>query len=200
MPSAFARSRIKTWQLIASCFCFFYVYSAFAQEPTPRIGAMPRFEDYPAKRISTKRHARIVWPPNLDANDVQDAKFIDSVKEAVAHWPNFAGHFSIAHWGLGTDVRSIAIVDLATGKVFREMPFDLLDVPWDPDGKVPYRGFLSRRDSALLIASGCLYSEIQNLRECGWKYYKWDLDHFVLLTSKPGPTFPRRNLKGKAAQ
>lgn len=139
-------------------------------------------------QVSTKKPARILWPLNLDPNDRESGKFTDSIKEAVAHGPNFAGHYSIAHWGLGTGISSIAVVDLVTGEVFREMPFVFLDVPWDPESKIPYRGYSFRANSRLLIASGCFYKgESQSGNDCGWKYYKWEQNRFVLLSAVPGP-------------
>lgn len=124
----------------------------------------------------------------MDPNDPETGNFTESVKEAVAHGPNFAGHYSIAHWGLGTGVSSIAVVDLATGKVFREMPFVFLHVPWDPEDKSPYRGYSFRSDSKLLIASGCFYKgESQSGDDCGWKYYKWEQSRLVLLSAVRGP-------------
>ncbi len=162
--------------------------AAASQEPARRTVAKPRFEDYPVDQVSTKKPASIRWPPNMDPNDPETGKFTESVKEAVAHGPNFAGHYAIAHWGLGTGISSIAVVDLATGRVFREMPFVFVDVPWDPEDKSPYRGYSFRSDSTLLIASGCFYKgESQSGNDCGWKYYKWEQNRFVLLRAVPGP-------------
>jgi len=118
----------------------------------------------------------------------REPKIYRQRKEAVAHGPNFAGHYAIAHWGLGTGISSIAVVDLVTGEVFREMPFVFLDVPWDPESKIPYRGYSFRVNSRLLIASGCFYKgESQSGNDCGWKYYKWEQNRFVLLSAVPGP-------------
>lgn len=162
-----------------------------SQGPARKGTARPRFEDYSIKESWAGKPARIVWPSGMDSGDAENEKFIDSVKGVVAYGPNFAGHYSIAHWGLGTDVSSIAVVDLITGKVFKEMPFVFLHIPWDPERKSPYRGFLFRASSRLLIVSGCIYKgESQKHEDCGWKYYKWEQDHFALVSAVPGPVPP----------
>ena len=152
----------------------------------------PRFGEYPVDPVYALKTHRIVWSRNLNSGEPKDKKFADAVSRSVSHGPNFAGRYSIARWGLGTGLSSMAVVDLATGKVFDEMPFVFLDVPWDPDDKVPYRGFSFRSNSALLIASGCFYrGKNQTGPDCGWKYYKWENDRFVLAREVSGPIRPK---------
>jgi len=177
--------------VVSSLLCAPLHCAGNSQGPARKTAAKPRFEDYSVKQSSTGKPSRIVWPSDLDSGDPQNRKFIDSLEEAVTHGPNFAGHYSIARWGLGTGVSSIAVVDLSTGRVFREMPFVFLDVPWDSEGKIPYRGYSFRADSRLLIASGCFYKDdSQDGSDCGWKYYEWEQDRLVLLRALRGPIPP----------
>lgn len=55
---------------------------------------------------------------NFDSPNFPQAKqFSSAISEAVAAGPNFAGHFTIAEIGCGTNCQNHAIVDVVTGNI-----------------------------------------------------------------------------------
>jgi hypothetical protein len=191
--------RIAVWLLLFGC-------SFQTGKPVPpnhQQTPILHFEDYPVREVYHGKPARIVWPPDSDSNDACKQKFTERVKEVVAHGPNFAGHYALAHWGCGTGVSSISIVDLKSGAFLAPLPYQLLDVGWDPSGKVEYKAASFRLRSALLIASGCFDIDLQKKEaECGTKYFVLRESGFVLLKYIPGSIPPnlRRSIVNKPAQ
>ena len=47
-------------------------------------------------------------------------RFRTMIREAAAKGPNFAGHFTVAEWGCGAGCVSVAIIDAATGSIYRD--------------------------------------------------------------------------------
>jgi hypothetical protein len=90
----------------------------------------------------------------------EDRKFRAMIREAAAGGPNFAGHFTVAEWGCGAGCVSVAIIDAATGSIYRG-PFRILS--WEMrkyEGKYAanddkFQQLEYRLDSRLLVARGC---------------------------------------------
>lgn len=117
--------------------------------------------------------------------------FRTKVREAARKGPNFAGHYTIATWGCGSDCEAFAVVDAISGQLYYPVPFDALDCP--PSGKVgggTYGGLGFRLDSSLLIADGCpLYGRRKGPidERCGARYYNWTDHEFHLLRTIAEP-------------
>jgi len=85
---------------------FFFLLSFISSD------RLPKFEDYPVKTIYQGSISK------LDMKNNPLAKmFRTQLKYAIAKGPNFAGHYTIAIWGCGTECQNYAIVDLKNGKV-----------------------------------------------------------------------------------
>lgn len=57
-------------------------------------------------------------PKPVDFSTLPQAKlFYTSITETVEKGPNFAGHFTVAYWGCGTDCFGYAVVDVNTGEI-----------------------------------------------------------------------------------
>jgi hypothetical protein len=67
--------------------------------------------------------------------------------------PNFAGRYTVVHWGCGTGCAQVAVVDAQTGLVYWP-PLDYVDIP-DPDGAEYGPGY--RVDSKLLVLTRSRY-------------------------------------------
>jgi len=73
----------------------------------------PRFEDYPVRDRFTGRPAKV----NLNSHP-KARLFRTMLREGAKPGPNFAGHYTIVHWGCGSDCRMIAVVDARNGRVY----------------------------------------------------------------------------------
>jgi hypothetical protein len=106
-----------------------------------------------------------------------DRKYRTVIRTAASQGPNFAGHFSLVHWGLGTGLKGFVIVDLKTGIIydpaFEGVGLDLRrkgEERWVPPAEWQcYADLLNyRTDSTLLVIEGCLLS---GSRRCGRTYF-----------------------------
>lgn len=72
----------------------------------------PKFEQFPAKAwqgtAATVRLASPKWARRMRT----------VLREGAKVGPNFAGHFTIVHWGCGSSCQVQAIIDARTGEVF----------------------------------------------------------------------------------
>jgi hypothetical protein len=138
-----------------------------------------KFEDFSAGRFFKGRPARPVFLTE------EDRTFRTMIRRAARKGPNFAGHFAIAHWGRGSGLTSFVVLDVATGRVYDERPFDFIDVPFQgaSSGR-DYEGLVYKPGSRLLIADGCPENG-----KCGTYYYEWKNSSFTLLRFDPlGPS------------
>ncbi len=131
---------------------------------------LPRFEDHPASaHYDGKAHAPILAT-------ALDRKYRTMIRTAASQEANFADHFSVVHWGLGTGVTGFVIVDLKTGIVY-DPPFEGVgldlrrkgSVPWVPPPEWQcYSNQLNYHpDSTLLVVEGCLLGG----KRCGRTYF-----------------------------
>ncbi len=57
-------------------------------------------------------------PKPVDFSDFPEAKrYYTRITETVKEGANFAGHYTLARWGVGTDSVGLSVVNLKTGKV-----------------------------------------------------------------------------------
>jgi hypothetical protein len=85
-----------------------------AQSPSPYSRQhRPLFEDFPVtdKWDGVRAPLQLVLPA--------ERMFKTRLTEAASKPPNFAGHYSIAIWGCGSNCGAGAIIDLQSGKVFQ---------------------------------------------------------------------------------
>jgi hypothetical protein len=134
---------------------------------------LPKFEDFkvtegfkgaPATPILRTAHQR---------------SYRTAIRSGAKNGPNFAGHYTIAQAGCGSDCRIAALVDVKSGDVF-DQPFKLAAFPAmvkyiDSPEEFP-AGMLFRVDSRLLIVHGC--PEEGN---CASYYLEWTGAGFKLL-------------------
>src|SRR5882724_9299887 len=86
----------------------------------------PAFEDYPvANRYRGKPATPQFGGAQLPDTD-QRAR--DSIEIQAEDGPNFAGHFTIAHWSCASGCFRIVVIDTPSGKLFRDMPFTTFDI------------------------------------------------------------------------
>jgi len=143
--------------------------SAWAQRPS----ALPRFEDFPVGEVFNGKSA----PPKLVSPG--DRAFRTRIREGAAKGPNFAGHYTIAEWGCGSNCVSMAVVDAQNGDIYSG-PFGILGeglglVYADVSEERPYM-LLYKLTSRLFVVRGC--PEDKN---CASYYYEWTGSQFKLL-------------------
>src|SRR6185312_8457575 len=94
-------------------------------------GGAPAFEDSP----SPGRYHGKPAAPRFDGPGLPDSKerARESIELQAEEGPNFAGRFTIAHWSCDTGCFRIVVIETATGKLFRDMPFDTLDIGYNHD-------------------------------------------------------------------
>jgi len=138
---------------------------------------IPKFGDFPAGEVFSGRPAVPVL------KRAKDRTFRTRIREGAEKGPNFAGHYTVAEWGCGTECVDAAMIDAKTGAVL-DLPFSFLT--WGPgsfeDGaKWPgddFEPIAHQKGSRLLIVRGC---EDDKRSNCGAFYYEWMGKQFRLL-------------------
>jgi hypothetical protein len=135
--------------------------------------AMPAFEEFPAEGIYDGNPAKPVLRPDADPDSRDSVAILDAANSK----PDFAGHYTFALWSCGTECFGAALVEARTGEVFNT-PFSGFSYSYIyrlgiQDTLTPLQ---YRRDSRLLIATGCPQE-----RRCGTRAYEWKGKRFHLL-------------------
>ena len=131
---------------------------------------VPRFEDF---SVSGKFKSKPA-PVNLRSHPIA-RKYRTMLRSAVEHGVNFAGHYTVAKWGCGTQCQYVAIIDARNGNVYFA-PFN-----------TSY-GISFRLNSRLLITEppgelDKVFGEAPN-RPVDSVYFKWTGKQLVLLHPK----------------
>jgi hypothetical protein len=100
------------------------------------------------------------------------------IRKAVIGGANFAGHYTVVHWGCGTSCGVYVIVDERTGRVF-EPP----EISKGVDLGVAGPEF--RPDSTLMVVASCPPPEAYGLKNCKRKFYKWNGSRLILINTEP---------------
>ncbi len=154
---------------------FLIIVSAIASAPQKR---WPRFEDYPARNDYVRQPA----PAKIKGRHAR--LFRTAIREGAKDGPNFAGHYTIVRWRVGSDFHQFAIVDARTGDVY--LPNELTQIDsccWpglDPLGDEEFMQFNKR--SRLLIAVGRRYIG-EHDRGMGKFFYIWRNNRLKLIAS-----------------
>ena len=137
---------------------------------------VPRFEDFPVSRKFKGKPA----PVNLRSHPLA-RKYRTMLRASAKEGANFAGHYTVAHWGCGSNCWSIAIIDARNGNVYfpQELPSLGVGIVLKGDNdEEPLRFSLGSR---LFIAEGFpFFSERENL-EGGRYYFKWENNRLRLV-------------------
>jgi hypothetical protein len=125
-----------------------------------------RFEDFKVSDLYTGQMAK----PNF-LTDPPARGFRTVIREACSDSAiNFAGHYTIAEWGCGTECEMMALVDRISGRVFysnKYLPYDSVDGHW---------GISFRKDSRLLVVNSYLLEDYPGYVMQSWRklsFYKW---------------------------
>jgi hypothetical protein len=95
--------------------------------------------------------------------------------------PNFAGHYTVTHWGCGSNCWSIAIIDARNGNVYFPRGLPSLGVGIVLEGDNDEKPLRFDLRSRLLIAEGFpFFAERENL-EGGRYYFKWENNRLRLI-------------------
>src|SRR3989441_1231130 len=145
-------------------------------EALTRVGAVlgseewrraPGFADFPISRI----YKGVPAPVNLSSNPTARS-FRTRLRQEARKGPNFAGHYTVASWGCGSNCESITIVDALTGRVY--------------DGIGDDRGADFKINSNLMIADpayppeGLAYEDSTS-DKLPVRYYVWNDHKFKLI-------------------
>jgi hypothetical protein len=110
---------------------------------------LPEFSAYPGESDLAQA------PATPDLSSRRARRFRTVLREGAAAGPNFNGHYSLVHWGCGSNCMEWAIVDLVNGHVWfatRPAMSCMGDEP--PEARVP--DWLEMRvDSRLLALHEC---------------------------------------------
>lgn len=103
----------------------------------------PRFEDFAAPVAPPVLRPK---RPVLDTADKR--RYRTRITEGAEEGERFAGRFTLATWGCGTQCLQFAIIDPASGAVFYRDPNGIAGAPW-------HEGYFEfRRDSRLIVLVG----------------------------------------------
>ncbi len=144
-------------------------------KPTPLL-YLPQV--YPAGDNLTGAAAEVDFTTNLAAKE-----FSSQITEAVAKGANFAGYYTLASWGCGTNCQSVAIVDDRTGKIIAY-------------GLPSSYGYQFSLDSNLLIInSPTNWQDLPTLPDLTVAYYELVNGKLNLLAEqKPGTDISKEQL------
>lgn len=74
-------------------------------------------------KVNTKVEPYAGEIADVNFDSLPDAKlFQTTIAEQTAEGPNFAGHYTVATWGCGTECQGFAIVDSITGDIVKYEP------------------------------------------------------------------------------
>ncbi len=123
-------------------------------------GNLPKFEDFPAKKIYGGNSAKINFAKHPGAEEFEKTGGASGAYEGliggeVAKGPNFNDHYRIIKWSCGSSCVAAMIVDVATGEIIYS-PF-INDKNNRPDFS-PWKNLDYRVDSSLLVVNGKYYS------------------------------------------
>jgi hypothetical protein len=135
---------------------------------------LPAFTDYPARDSFTGRPA----PVRLRTR--RDRRYRTVLREGAAGGPNFAGRYTVVHWGCGTGCAEVAVVDAQTGFVYWP-PLQYADIP-TPGGEQYDAGYAYgpgyRADSRLLVLTRSHYDRGSSYTSY---FYLFDRGRFRLV-------------------
>ncbi len=140
---------------------------SFTQQDTVRL----KYEDFEVATRFTGKPKPVEFSSNPNAR-----RYRTALRNQAARGPNFAGHYTIVIWGVGTSTQAFAIVDAETGHAYfpKELPF----VSWAGWYEKDY-GLKFVLDSKLLI----VYGHRLELDPKGIFYYLWEDNHLRLSKS-----------------
>ncbi len=149
------------------------LFAALAMAQKPAF----KFEDFPAAENMEGKPAAPVF------KRAKDKLFRTQIRDQVATGMNFAGRFTIAGWGCGTECVNGTMVDDKLGTIL-DLPFDT--ITWGPgrfeDGAVwpsdKFEPIEFKPSSRLLVLHGC---NAEKRDSCGVYYYEWTGSQFKLL-------------------
>jgi hypothetical protein len=148
---------------VISILCVLWTTVSWAQQP--------RFSDFPAD-VYTGRNAPVRLTTEMDR------AYRTRLREGATQRVDFAGHYTIAVWGCGTDCLSGAAIDVQTG-VPVWLPGTVCCIP--PELSDRFEKIASRPNSRLLVVSGL----INEAGEPMTHYYLMDNGRLVHLSDGP---------------
>jgi len=134
----------------------------------------PQMSDFPVTKIYKGRPSAVAQNSSPIAREYKTR-----IKEAAKGGPDFAGHYSVAEWGCGSNCQAFAFIDSQTGKVF------------DPGGREGAdRGFSFTLNSTLFIqdppnSPDSLAYEDDISDTVPVRYYVWKEPSLVQIYEEP---------------
>jgi hypothetical protein len=125
------------------------------------------FEQY---RVAVKFRGKPAPPLHNTTNSLT---FRTKIREAAAHGPNFADHYTLAIWGCGTSCALFSIIDAVDGSVY-DFPFG---VQWTDEVN---SGITFHRDSKAIHIVGYL-----NEKDSADRWYVWDGKNLSKVAERP---------------
>jgi hypothetical protein len=139
-----------------------YKFNGKAYQNLYDLGNLPKFEDYPVKKIIKGKPSSIDFDKNPQAKQFNETGGLGGAHKGLitsetAKGPNFAGHYRFMKWSGESKYVLVAIVDVSSGKIaYSPFKGDEANRP----NFNPWTGLDYRVDSSLLVVNG--------------KYYDWE--------------------------
>lgn len=111
------------------------------------------------QKINIEAYTGEPAPVNFDSNP--EAKlFLTTITDQVAEGANFAGHYTVATWGCGTNCIGYAVVDVLTGNIIDYVPHYPLQT---------ITGFSASVDSNILVFNPKIPTDEKGYQSNGYK-------------------------------
>jgi hypothetical protein len=171
--------KLKFKVFLLSCMVLTAAEAGLAQ---PKL--LPRFEQYSVSKTFSGKPAAV----NLRSHP-KARLFRTALKLGSEKGPNFAGHYTVATWGCGSDCRMVAVIDAITGKVYFA-PFQVST------------GASFHVDSRLLVANESEIErylageEMLDVYMPGW--YIWRNGKFIQIFKSRAEAYRNKNRRSQA--
>ena len=102
------------------------------------------------------------------------------LREAAKEGANFAGHYTVAYWGCGSNCMQLALINARNGNVYFPSELPSLGVGFD-FGENEEDPLQFKLGSKLLVAEGYRYFHEGEHPESGRFYFKWENNRLKLI-------------------
>ena len=170
-PNAIRKTRCARMLSVIPAFAI-----ALVLPPASLFGSPPDFAKFPVRSVYHGPPAKPKFRSGSDIWPDSDPRFRSAVEFELAKGANFAGSFTIVQTTCGSGCSYSVVIDTRTGKIFENLPFDMVVVP---PGEL--HGLSYRRESRLLIVEGFVNESKKPTRS----FYVWEGTTFRLVQTAP---------------
>lgn len=168
-------------RLIVVCILLVAAITAGAQTEIQTAGETGEwsFQKYPAKLDFRGKPAAPLLVTQFERS------FHTQIRMQARNGPNFAGHFTVAHWGCGSPCLAFVIINATSGTIYDQDSAVGCANDQGLDASIDFK-----LESRLIAATGVSEASASPGEKgtvCGTNYYLWDGKRLTLVHFEPWP-------------